>query len=964
MNYCEQIIKYCNDVIADVLPNRKTCQLEKLSCLRHLNDLAKQDDEDYPFYFDEEACNSRCFFTECLQHTKGKWRGQNIKLEPHQMFKQGVLFGWKKKSTGTRRFTKAYIEEPRKNGKALEINTPVFTTKGWKNHGDLKPGDFVFSPEGKPIKVLAVSEHYEGNCYELGFSDGEFIIAHEYHEWVTNRTWYTKRAKGERSQFELPPVESWEIANTLKMSGVRKDFVHTVDINKPLQLEEKDLIISPYVLGLWLGDGNTLSARITTMDEEIVNNVKKLGYVFEKLDYVKGQGLAKTYTLNDKERLFSKALRAFGLIGFKHIPEEYFLSSIEQRYELLRGILDTDGYISKAGQISLGLSNYELIKDCEKLIKSLGIKTNLKEKMAKCNGKNCGVTYLLHFFPKDNTPLFKLTRKLERQKPIIENGKRKRSCTKTIISAEEVGEYFVNCITVEGSLYLAGENFTITHNSIDAATTGLFMAFVDGEQGAEVYAGATTEAQAMCVFEPAHTMARLNPQMAEYFDLKLTGTPKNPTSIYRESDMSKFMPVIGKPGDGASPHCALVDEYHEHPTSVLYDAMDTGMGARDQPLLLVITTAGISTAVPCYDLHCEAVKVLEGTVENDSLFCMIFTIDKEDSWEDFENWKKANPNYSVSINEDYLFTKFQEALNKPAQRNILLTKHLNIWQNAGIAFVDALKWREAGDETLCLEMFKGQECWLALDLASKIDLCALVLLFKHKKRIINANCPKCFGEVQVVNGMNVCVSNRLLEDETKCDWKKPIEREGVVAFAKHYLPEATIEKRENQHYQKWFLEGWLTKTEGERTDFGVVEEDIKQISEDFIIKELAFDQKEATHIIHLISQWSNFECVEFPQSPALINEPMKELEAMIAANEFWHNNNPIFTWCMGNIIKKQSRSGGATKTYFPTKENDKLKIDSGVAAIMALGRLKVAEDDGDSYNARAKRGDDEILRVL
>lgn len=617
MNYSERIIEYCHAAIADIIPNRKTCWLEKLACQRHLNDLARQDDDDYPYYFDEEAANNRCYFTECLQHTKGKWRGEYIKLEPHQTFMQGVGFGWKKKSNNLRRFNRFYFELPRKQGK-----------------------------------------------------------------------------------------------------------------------------------------------------------------------------------------------------------------------------------------------------------------------------------------------------------------------------------------------------------SIESSTTGLFMAFVDGEPGAEVYSGAQTEAQAMMVFEPAHAMVRQNPQLAEYFSLKLTGTPRNPTSIYRESDMSRFMPVVGKPGDGSSPNCALVDEYHEAQTSVLYDAMDTGMGARMQPLLIVTTTAGVSTAVPCYDLHCEAVKVLEGTVINDSLFCMIFTIDKEDSWEDFENWKKANPNYGVSINEDYLYSKYQDALNKPAQRNILLTKHLNIWQNAGVGFVDMLKWKQCEDISLTLDMFKGQECWLAIDLASKIDLCALVLLFRYQRNVVNENCPKCYGEVEVRNGMNVCISGNVLEDESVCNWKAPVRRNCVVGFTKHYMPEDTINKRENQHYQKWVIEGHLTKTDGARTDFGVLENDIKQLSKDHIIKELAFDQKEATHIIHLISMWANFECVEFPQSPALINEPMKELEAMINANEFWHNGDPIFTWCMGNIVKKAARGGGSTKTYFPTKENDKLKIDSGVAAIMGLGRLMVAEDNGDSYNSRAARGDENILRVI
>lgn len=504
--------------------------------------------------------------------------------------------------------------------------------------------------------------------------------------------------------------------------------------------------------------------------------------------------------------------------------------------------------------------------------------------------------------------------------------------------------------------------------SIDGATDGLYLAFADNEQASEVYAGATSEKQAMMVFAPAYMMVKLNEDFAEWYNIKLTGTPKNPTSIYNEEDMSMFCPIVGNPGDGQSPHGALVDEYHEHPTSVLYDAMDTGMGAREQPLLDVITTAGVNTSFPCYDLHLEAVKVLEGTVENDQLFTIIFTIDKDDDWQDFEVWKKANPNYCVSIEEDYLIGKYNDALNKPQQRNVLLTKHLNLWQNAGIGFMDMLRWQKCGDTSLKLEQFKHQDCWLSLDLASKIDLAALVYLFKYKRKVVNLNCPKCFGEVIIKDGMNVCVSKKQIEgnngDMIECSWSKPIMRDCVVGFANHYIPEEQVNKKENTHYQKWKEQGHLIVTEGARTDFQLIEDDIKQANVDFNVKELIFDPKEASYLIQNIEKWSSFDCIEFEQGPANISQPMKELEAMVVACEFWHNGDPVYTWCMGNIIKKKSRSGGSVKHYFPTKENDKLKIDSGVATICGLGRLITYDNDGGAYESRTKLGQERVLRIL
>ena len=156
----------------------------------------------------------------------------------------------------------------------------------------------------------------------------------------------------------------------------------------------------------------------------------------------------------------------------------------------------------------------------------------------------------------------------------------------------------------------------------------------------------------------------------------------------------------------------------------------------------------------------------------------------------------------------------------------------------------------------------------------------------------------------------------------------------------------------------------MVVTEGARTDFQLIEDDIKTASERFIVKELVFDPKEASYLIQNIEKWASFDCIEFEQGPANISQPMKELEAMIKAFEFWHDGDPVYTWCMGNVVKKQSRSGGSVKHYFPTKTNPKLKIDSAVATICGLGRLITYENDGGSYEERVRDGKERILRTL
>jgi phage terminase large subunit-like protein len=435
------------------------------------------------------------------------------------------------------------------------------------------------------------------------------------------------------------------------------------------------------------------------------------------------------------------------------------------------------------------------------------------------------------------------------------------------------------------------------------------MLALDGEKGAEIYSGATTEKQALEVFRPAWQMAKNTPDFLNKYGISLSGTMKNPTSVYRLADMSRFEPLVGNPGDGASPHCAIIDEYHEHKTSDQYDTMDTGMGSREQPLMFVITTAGMDTSTPCYDMHLKAVKVIEGTMEDDTFFAIIFTTDDGDDWKDYEVWKKANPNYGVSIKEDYLLRKYNETMTSAEKQNINLCKHLNKWTNAGVAWMNMVKWLACTNKSLRLEDFIGMPCWLGLDLASKIDICALILVFEYLN--------------------------------------------GFAAFGKYYLPKDTIDLAGNEHYVKWVKEGYITETEGARTDFKYIEDDLKEINDSYPIQELAFDPKEATYLINNVMEWlGNEQCVEMNQGPALMSEPMKELEALIYSQNIWHNGDPVLTWMIGNVVLKPGRISGPVKYYYPTKAKKENKIDGATSLIMAVARAKLAQGNMSVYNER------------
>ena len=257
-----------------------------------------------------------------------------------------------------------------------------------------------------------------------------------------------------------------------------------------------------------------------------------------------------------------------------------------------------------------------------------------------------------------------------------------------------------------------------------AAVIGNFMLAADGEFGAEVYSGATSQDQAMEVFRPALLMARATPRFVQAY-----GVMVNVSNLSVAENNSKFEPVIGKPGDGASPSCAIVDEYHEHKTSELFDTMQTGMGARSQPLILVITTAGSDISGPCYLHQVELQKILEGTIENDQRFGIVFTIDDDDDWTSELALQKANPNYGISIDAEYLQLQQRDAVADTAQAKRLQDQAPQRLGRRRLALAQpAQPAASRRPRTLTIESHDWDGCVAGLDLASKQDIASRVKL--------------------------------------------------------------------------------------------------------------------------------------------------------------------------------------------------------------------------------------------
>jgi phage terminase large subunit-like protein len=423
-----------------------------------------------------------------------------------------------------------------------------------------------------------------------------------------------------------------------------------------------------------------------------------------------------------------------------------------------------------------------------------------------------------------------------------------------------------------------------------ASAIGLYMLCGDGEPGAEVYALATTKDQAGIVYSDARAMVKKSPALAEHY-----GLDPGVMAISRPMANGAFKPLPGDPGDGQNPHCAIIDEYHEHQSPRAYDAMYSGMGARRQPLILVTTTAGHNRAGPCFALEAYCHRLLDGRMDDPSLFAAIFTLDPQDSWSEPKNWLKANPNLDVSVSRDNLAEACFEAQHNSVKQVNFLTKRMNIWVSAGAQWLDARDWDACADPSLILEAFAGRRAMIGLDLASKVDLCALEILIQDGPR-----------------------------------W---------VRFGKYYLPEDVVRDGmggSHAHFWAWHLDARLTLTPGNITDYGYIREDLLKVCRLLKVEAIAYDPYQATQLATELLALG-LPMVEVPQNLQNLNEPMKELEKWVKAKTIAHDGCPVMAWQLSNVVARED----AKERVYPRKECAENKIDSPVALILAVGRTLV-----------------------
>lgn len=421
------------------------------------------------------------------------------------------------------------------------------------------------------------------------------------------------------------------------------------------------------------------------------------------------------------------------------------------------------------------------------------------------------------------------------------------------------------------------------------AVIGLYLTMADGEAGAEVYSVATKRDQARICHGDAKNIILKSPALRGYFEIL-----RDNLSI--EETASKFEP-LGRDSnslDGLNVSGAIMDELHAWRNRELWDVIDTATGARQQPLIIAITTAGFNRHTICWDQHVYSKKILSRLVEDDDFFGMIYTQDEEGEIDRPETWIKSNPNLGVSVNIDDLTNKIKRARETPSMLNAVLRLRLNMWTQAETRWINLDKWSACGSAVI-EENLAGRVCYGGLDLSSTTDISAFIIVFP------------------------------------------PAENEDVYSvLARFWIPEDNMVERSHRDrvpYEAFVREGLITATPGNVIDYAWITDQIDRDAQVYNLQEIAFDRWGATKIIQEIEELG-LPVVQFGQGFASMSPPMKELEKLIISKKIAHGGNQVLSWMADNVVAKEDPAGNIK----PDKAKSIEKIDGIVALIMALDR--------------------------
>ena len=438
-----------------------------------------------------------------------------------------------------------------------------------------------------------------------------------------------------------------------------------------------------------------------------------------------------------------------------------------------------------------------------------------------------------------------------------------------------------------------------------AAGIALLLSFADGEAGAEVFSAAADRDQASIVFDEAKNMRNASPELVSRSEVyKRAIVVPSTGSTYRVLSADAYTK------HGLNVHGVIFDELHAQPNRDLWDVLKTGTGARRQPLIVMITTAGFDRESICWEQHEYARQVLAGIIPDDEFFAFIAAADEMDDWLDEATWRKANPNLGVTIKLDYLRAEAQRAEMSPAYQNTFRRLHLNQWTQQETRWLPMAAWERCTGPANAKQL-AGMTCYGGLDLASNSDIASLGLVFPDDNDA----------------------------DRFLALWKFWIPREKMIERA----------RKDRVPYDAWVREGLITATEGNVIDYGTIVRDVEMLGEQFHIEEIAFDRWGAFQISQQLEALG-FTMVAFGQGFVSMSAPTKELLRLVLNGNLAHGGNKVARWMADNLVVSTDPAGNVK----PNKQKSREKIDGIVALIMALDRAMRHgfQDAGSVYETR------------
>ena len=435
------------------------------------------------------------------------------------------------------------------------------------------------------------------------------------------------------------------------------------------------------------------------------------------------------------------------------------------------------------------------------------------------------------------------------------------------------------------------------------AAIALYILFADSERGAEVFSCAGDRNQAGIIFNIAKSMVELSPELTRHSQLY-----RNSIINPAKGNTYKVLSSDAKLQHGHNAHAVLFDELHTQPNRELWDTMLTSTGARSQPVIMAITTAGSSKTDGniCWEIHDYADKVKKGIIQDDTFLPVVYAADEDDDITLESTWIKANPNYGKSIKKEYMQNEAKKATEIVSYENSFKRLHLNIWTSSVTKWISDAKWMENSAE-FDEKKLVNQECWAGLDLASTRDLSSFVLLFPIDDKFIIK--PYFFCPVDNVY-------TRTMKDK---------------------IP-----------YNTWEKEGFLITTPGDVQDYNYIQDKIIELGGKYNIKSIAFDRWNSSQlVINLTESGANMS--PFGQGYASMSAPTKEFEKLVLKNKIVHYNNPVLRWQLQNVNLRTDPAENIKVDKAKSSE----KVDGIVATIMALGEYMTDDSPGDSiYNDR------------